>query len=277
MLAQALRGRHRPHADGPRPHAQGRVAPDQPVPQSAAGVDDRPAEHAVRGVRGAAAGQDRGGDRVRDLRRRRRDHHGGVAQHRRAPHDLHAPGHRRGNAGVHHRPARPQRAAVAGPGPGAGGQARRPACSSTPGRTAPPCRSRRPASCSTTARSNAASDSSGPWSVLRSPSTRWTRPRGGRPILRRSLLAWEAELAQLPEFRESTLHVVTGLLLPIWRQLPHDGGHVYRLQTDEPAPELAKGQHPGASASSAVRSRRPGSQQPARRLRSSRPRTPSPA
>ena len=45
-------------------------------------------------------------------------------------------------------------------------------------------------------------------------------------------VAWEAELAQLPEFRESTLHVVTGLLLPIWRQLPNDGGRVYRLQTD---------------------------------------------
>ena len=45
-------------------------------------------------------------------------------------------------------------------------------------------------------------------------------------------LAWEAELAQLPEFRESTLHVVTGLLLPIWRQLPNDGSRVYRLQTD---------------------------------------------
>jgi hypothetical protein len=46
-------------------------------------------------------------------------------------------------------------------------------------------------------------------------------------------VAWEAELAQLPEFRESTLHVVTGLLLPIWRQLPDDGARVYRLQTDE--------------------------------------------
>jgi predicted RNA methylase len=46
-------------------------------------------------------------------------------------------------------------------------------------------------------------------------------------------VAWEAELAQLPEFRESTLHVVTGLLLPIWRQLPNDGGRVYRLQSDE--------------------------------------------
>jgi predicted RNA methylase len=46
-------------------------------------------------------------------------------------------------------------------------------------------------------------------------------------------VAWEAETAQLPEFRESTLHVVTGLLLPIWRQLPNDGGRVYRLQTDD--------------------------------------------
>jgi hypothetical protein len=54
-------------------------------------------------------------------------------------------------------------------------------------------------------------------------------------------VAWEAEVAQLPEFRESTLHVVTGLLLPIWRQLPNDGGRVYRLQTD-PGP----GQGPGS-------------------------------
>jgi protein strawberry notch len=46
-------------------------------------------------------------------------------------------------------------------------------------------------------------------------------------------LAWEAELAQVPAFRESALHVVTGLLLPIWRQLPNDGGRVYRLQTDD--------------------------------------------
>jgi hypothetical protein len=45
--------------------------------------------------------------------------------------------------------------------------------------------------------------------------------------------AWEMEVAQLPAFRESTFHVVTGLLLPIWRQLPNDGGHVYRLQTDD--------------------------------------------
>ncbi len=45
--------------------------------------------------------------------------------------------------------------------------------------------------------------------------------------------AWGAELAALPEFVESTFHVVTGLLLPIWRRLPDDGCRVYRLQTDQ--------------------------------------------
>jgi hypothetical protein len=45
--------------------------------------------------------------------------------------------------------------------------------------------------------------------------------------------AWEAEIAELPAFRDSTLHVVTGLLLPIWKQLPDDSVRVYRLQTDD--------------------------------------------
>ena len=45
--------------------------------------------------------------------------------------------------------------------------------------------------------------------------------------------AWTAELDGLPEFVESTFHVVTGLLLPIWRRLPEDGCRVYRLQTDD--------------------------------------------
>jgi hypothetical protein len=45
--------------------------------------------------------------------------------------------------------------------------------------------------------------------------------------------AWAAELAEVPEYREGSLHVVTGLLLPIWRRLPGDGCRVYRLQTDD--------------------------------------------
>ncbi|MDG4674754.1 bifunctional class I SAM-dependent methyltransferase/DEAD/DEAH box helicase [Shinella sp. 838] len=45
--------------------------------------------------------------------------------------------------------------------------------------------------------------------------------------------AWEAEVANLPEFSLSTMHVVSGLLLPIWKLLPQDYCRVYRLQTDE--------------------------------------------
>ena len=45
--------------------------------------------------------------------------------------------------------------------------------------------------------------------------------------------AWTAELAEVPEFSVATLHVVAGLLLPIWKQLPQDETRVYRLQTDD--------------------------------------------
>ncbi len=45
--------------------------------------------------------------------------------------------------------------------------------------------------------------------------------------------AWNAELAAVPEFSESEIHIVTGLLLPIWKRLPNDSSRVYRLQTDD--------------------------------------------
>jgi predicted RNA methylase len=45
--------------------------------------------------------------------------------------------------------------------------------------------------------------------------------------------AWEKELAELPEFTDSDVHIVTGLLLPIWKRLPDEHCRVYRLQTDE--------------------------------------------
>jgi predicted RNA methylase len=44
--------------------------------------------------------------------------------------------------------------------------------------------------------------------------------------------AWQAELHDLPEFSESTIHIVAGLLLPIWKRLPDESTRVYRLQTD---------------------------------------------
>jgi hypothetical protein len=45
--------------------------------------------------------------------------------------------------------------------------------------------------------------------------------------------AWTAELGAIPEFETSTLHMVSGLLLPIWKQLPDESTRVYRLQTDD--------------------------------------------
>ena len=45
--------------------------------------------------------------------------------------------------------------------------------------------------------------------------------------------AWNIEVADVPDFTDSTLHVVSGLLLPVWKRLPQDETRVYRLQTDD--------------------------------------------
>ncbi|ACI52517.1 putative methylase/helicase [Gluconacetobacter diazotrophicus PA1 5] len=44
--------------------------------------------------------------------------------------------------------------------------------------------------------------------------------------------AWNGEVADVTEFADSTLHIVAGLLLPIWKRLPNESTRVYRLQTD---------------------------------------------
>ena len=44
--------------------------------------------------------------------------------------------------------------------------------------------------------------------------------------------AWNAEVEGVPEFETSTMHIVAGLLLPIWKRLPNQSSRVYRLQTD---------------------------------------------
>ncbi len=44
--------------------------------------------------------------------------------------------------------------------------------------------------------------------------------------------SWAAEIAEVPEFTDSEIHIVSGLLLPIWKRLPRQASRVYRLQTD---------------------------------------------
>lgn len=45
--------------------------------------------------------------------------------------------------------------------------------------------------------------------------------------------AWQRELAEVPTYTDSTIHIVAGLLLPVWKRLPDESTRVYRLQTDD--------------------------------------------
>jgi predicted RNA methylase len=47
------------------------------------------------------------------------------------------------------------------------------------------------------------------------------------------IAAWLKELGEIPPTRSSEIHLVTGLLLPVWKHLPRTASKVYRLQTDE--------------------------------------------
>ena len=60
--------------------------------------------------------------------------------------------------------------------------------------------------------------------------------------------AWDAEIAQVPEFDTSELHIVTGLLLPIWKRLPEESTRVYRLRTDDGTTIVGRRVSPGWAA-----------------------------
>ena len=45
--------------------------------------------------------------------------------------------------------------------------------------------------------------------------------------------AWQEELASLPETRVNVLHLVTGLLLPVWQKLPQKSCRIFRLTTSD--------------------------------------------
>ena len=44
---------------------------------------------------------------------------------------------------------------------------------------------------------------------------------------------WTREVDEVPIFSEGTMHIVAGLLLPVWKRLPDESTRVYRLQTDD--------------------------------------------
>ncbi|BAY41433.1 hypothetical protein NIES2111_58290 (plasmid) [Nostoc sp. NIES-2111] len=45
--------------------------------------------------------------------------------------------------------------------------------------------------------------------------------------------AWSKEVDELPKFTTDHLHLVTGILLPIWKILPQKNSRVFRLQTSD--------------------------------------------
>jgi hypothetical protein len=47
------------------------------------------------------------------------------------------------------------------------------------------------------------------------------------------IAAWSKEVDQLPKFTTDYLHLVTGILLPIWKILPQHSSRVFRLQTSD--------------------------------------------
>ena len=46
-------------------------------------------------------------------------------------------------------------------------------------------------------------------------------------------ILWRQELDAIPPTRSSEIHLVTGLLLPVWKHLPRGSSKVYRLETDD--------------------------------------------
>jgi hypothetical protein len=55
-----------------------------------------------------------------------------------------------------------------------------------------------------------------------------------QPCSRREFrAAWQAEIDALPPFTDSTFHIMTGLLLPLWKRLPVKNPRIYRFVTDD--------------------------------------------
>ena len=64
---------------------------------------------------------------------------------------------------------------------------------------------------------------------------------------------WAAEVAQLPATEVRDLHILTGLILPIWQRIPGENTRIYRVQPDQG--EALLGRALGAGEAAALRGR----------------------
>ena len=55
---------------------------------------------------------------------------------------------------------------------------------------------------------------------------------------------WLEEVAQTPEYKESTFYLISGLLLPLWKHIDTDSIKVWRMQTDDGQQLLGRVVHP---------------------------------
>ena len=228
---QSVRGRDRPEADGRQRH-QGRAAADHHLSQSAAGADHRPAERAVHGLRAVAHRPHRRRHRVGHLRRRAGDAPRRELRRHRSAHDLHPSRHRRGDPPAHHHPARAQSPGDAGRGSGSSLRSARRAADQRAlgpcGRSGPGAEPHARRWRNRTARAADPPDGE----PQPSPEDDGGEPLGRKPTASASPPLGRPSLPRCPRFTDSTIHIVAGLLLPIWKRLPNESTRVYRLQTD---------------------------------------------
>jgi len=62
---------------------------------------------------------------------------------------------------------------------------------------------------------------------------------------------WKREVDAVPEYTDGTIHMVSGLLLPVWKRLPNESTRVYRLQTDDGERIIGRRVSPAWAASAA--------------------------
>ncbi|WP_242048645.1 MULTISPECIES: strawberry notch C-terminal domain-containing protein [Nostocales] len=72
-----------------------------------------------------------------------------------------------------------------------------------------------------------------PQNQMRVPVERLESSTWKQVSIQEFVTAWSKEVDELPRFTTDYLHLVTGILLPIWKVLPQKNSRVFRLQTSD--------------------------------------------